>query len=68
MENEMKFKEGDRVVVVKGSEDHGIPVGTGCSVEEAWEGAEYPYDLRNVLSGKLYGDSVTEDEIELVEV
>jgi len=63
----MKFKVGDRVVVVKGSEDHGIPEGTVCEVVEGWDAVKYPYELRNVLSLKLYGDNVAEDEIEFVE-
>ena len=63
----MKFKVGDRVVIVKGSEDHRIPEGTVCEVFDAEDGYEFPYELLNLCNGKVYSESVTEDEIEFVE-
>jgi len=63
----MKFKEGDRVVIVKGSEDHGIPEGTLCLVVDAEDSFEHPYELVNMFTDKTYDNNVTEDEIEFVE-
>jgi len=63
----MKFKEGDRVVITGGYKDHGIPVGTICKVFSAEEGFEFPYELLNIGSGKIYDDNLAEDEIEFVE-
>jgi len=60
----MKFKVGDRVVIVKGSEEHGIPVGTICEVFDAEDSHEFPYELLNLCNSKVYSESVTEYEIE----
>lgn len=61
----MKFAVGDLVVVVGGTEDHYIPIGTICEVIFAEDGFEFPYELKDVETGEYYGDNmVAEDEIE----
>lgn len=60
----VKFKEGDRVRVVKNNSDSdefvGLSIGVEAKILAIWEGEQYPIELDG------FGEHVTEDEIELV--